>query len=150
MAVDDPEKTERVNALDAATEAGIVLIDEEGLDALDIQRLADVMGVREMTLESYVRTRDELLERIAERALSEVPAAVPEEGPWSDRIAVAMETLLDVLRGHPGITELLLTRPIPIPALDRFREGMLSILREAGFPLKEASDALAVMTSYTL
>ena len=61
------------------------LADAPGLDALTIRKLAQELGVTPMALYWHFRSKDELLEGLAERVWSEIDIEVdtPRPGPTS-------------------------------------------------------------------
>ncbi len=65
------------------------LLDESGLDALTMRRLADALGVQAGALYRYFATKQDLLTAMAERMVGGVAdAAGPAgDGDWSERVA---------------------------------------------------------------
>jgi AcrR family transcriptional regulator len=145
-----PKRVRRpmLTSVEEAVAAGVAIIDAEGLEALTIRRLAESLGIGAMTLYSYFRTKDELLDRIAEQVFGEMERQIPAQGGWETRLTIAMSRLQATLREHPGAAALSLSRRGPLPALDHFRETILGILHEAGFPRREAVNALTALIFY--
>src|SRR5262245_28023639 len=54
----------------------LALVDEEGLDAVSMRKLARRLGVDPMSLYNHVEGKDALLDGIAEVLLASLPAAV--------------------------------------------------------------------------
>jgi AcrR family transcriptional regulator len=141
-------KSERLTSLPAVLEAGLRIADSDGLDALSMRRLADELGVGAMTLYSYVRTKEELLDGIAGLVLTELPLDDPGQESWQERLEIAMHQLHVALVQHPGVAQILVSRQAPIPALDRFRETLLAILADAGFPSARAVGIVSALACY--
>src|SRR5581483_2838330 len=57
---------------EVVVEAALALVDAEGVDALSMPRLARQLDAGVMTLYGYVRTKQELLDAVAMRAIAEV------------------------------------------------------------------------------
>lgn len=85
------------------------LIVRDGLAAFSLRGLADELGVRPNALYNHVRSRDELLDGVAERFVSGL--RLPPAGqPWPDWVrAVAIELRAQLIE-YPGLTELALAR----------------------------------------
>ena len=61
-------------SLDDVVSAGIELIEEQGVDALSMQAVAARLGTGRATLYNYVDSRDELVELMLGRALTDQPS----------------------------------------------------------------------------
>jgi TetR/AcrR family tetracycline transcriptional repressor len=120
----------------------LALADKSGLDALTIRKLATELGVTPMALYWHFRSKDELLDGLAERVWSETDLNVDRTAPWTEQLRWLLTSLLTVLRAHSAAPQLLL-RPKSLrseAALDA-TELTLDILRTAGFSPQDASIA---------
>ena len=70
---------------DAVIDAALVVIDEEGLDALTMRRLAHGLGVEPVTIYRQLPNKDAILTGVAEKLWREM--APPEGTPLSPRPA---------------------------------------------------------------
>jgi AcrR family transcriptional regulator len=132
---------------EAVADAALDLVDEHGLEALTMRRLADALGVGTMTLYGYVRDKDELLDAVVEAATSRDPVQRV-EGPWQERLrALARQAYIGLVR-HPALVELRLRRPILTPRAFRVTELAFEALLEAGFSRPEAARAFRVLFLY--
>ena len=144
----DRSAPERRTSRPAVLEAGLRIADTEGLAGLSIRRLADELGVGTMTIYSYISTKEELLDGIATLVLNEIPRDDPGAAAFEERLELAVQELHVALREHPGVAEIVASRGAPIPALDRFREALLSILADAGLPPENAVSAVSALAAY--
>ncbi|GAA1855883.1 TetR/AcrR family transcriptional regulator C-terminal domain-containing protein [Pseudonocardia ailaonensis] len=88
----------------AIAAAGIRLADAGGLAAASMRRVGAEIGASAAALYRYVRTREELLELMADAAVGEL-VAVPATGEWrADLLALARE-VLGLYRRHPWLLE---------------------------------------------
>jgi AcrR family transcriptional regulator len=135
--------------LERIVEAALRLIDSGGIAALTTRRLAADMGVGAMTLYSYVRTKEELLDRVAESALSAmVPVPDPALG-WTGNLAAAARGIRERLTERPGTLEIMLaSRNVSPASLNPARDHMLAPLLEAGFPPASAVEAVSAVQVY--
>ena len=108
------------------------LADAAGLDALTIRKLAQELGVTPMALYWHFRSKDELLDGLAERVWSEIDIDVDAAAPWPDQLRGLLESLLQVLRAHPAAPALLLHKESQNEFFLRATETTLDVLRNAG------------------
>jgi TetR/AcrR family transcriptional regulator, tetracycline repressor protein len=116
------------------------LADAGGLDALTIRKLAQELGVTPMALYWHFRSKDELLDGLAERVWSEIDVDVDAAAPWYDQLRGMLESLLQVLRAHPAAPGLLLHSESQNEPFLRATETALDVLRNAGFDPLYASE----------
>jgi TetR/AcrR family transcriptional regulator, tetracycline repressor protein len=116
------------------------LADAAGLDALTIRKLAQELGVTPMALYWHFRSKDELLDGLAERVWSEIDVDVDAGAPWPDQLRGLLESLLQVLRAHPAAPALLLHKETQNEYFLRATETTLEVLRNAGFDPPYASE----------
>lgn len=140
----------RSTSLPAVLDAALRIVDDEGVDALSMRRLADDLGIGAMTLYRYVATKDSLYDELVTLVLGDLASDPVAGAPWRAQLEEVLTALHDELRAHPGITEIILTRRAPTPAFDRHRETVLAILRGAGFSVEAAVDALTSLICYAL
>ena len=117
----------------AVVDRALKLADAEGLDALTIRKLAQDLGVTPMALYWHFRSKDELLEGLAERVWSEVRVTTDSSVPWPDQLRGGLESLIGVLRAHPAAPQLVLEHEKQNEAALAAAEAALEILRGAGF-----------------
>ena len=115
------------------------LADTEGLDTLTIRKLAQDLGVTPMALYWHFRSKEDLLEGVAERVWSEIEVNVDPSVPWWAQLQAGLESLLQALRAHPSAPQLLLEHEKRNEAARRATEITLDILRNAGFDPQHAS-----------
>jgi AcrR family transcriptional regulator len=123
----------------AVTDRALKLADAGGLEALTIRKLAQDLGVTPMALYWHFRSKDELLEGMAERIWAEVEVNIEPSVPWFAQLAAGMESLVRVLRAHPSAPRLVLEHEKRNEAALRAAEAALEILRGAGFDPQHAS-----------
>ena len=124
----------------AVVDRAMQLADAAGLDGLTIRKLAQELGVTPMALYWHFRSKDELLDGLAERVWSEIDVNVDAEGPWPDQLRGLLESLLQVLRAHPAAPALLLHKETQNDSFLRATEITLDVLRKAGFDPRYASE----------
>jgi len=124
----------------AVVDRALKLADADGLDALTIRKLAQDLGVTPMALYWHFRSKDDLLEGMAEQVWSEIEVRVDPSVPWWAQLQAGLESLLKVLRAHRSAPQLVLEHEKQNEAALRATEGALEILRGAGFGPEQATE----------
>lgn len=131
-------------------QAGLALIDAEGLPALTMRRLAADLGVGVMSLYRHVSTKEDLLDGITHLALKGLITSDPVDVDWADYLSRKIRNLYSALRRHPGATQILASGLIPGPVLDPVRDSLLGVLRTAGFNERQSVTYLHTLFTYTV
>jgi TetR/AcrR family transcriptional regulator, tetracycline repressor protein len=121
------------------TESALKLADADGLDALTIRKLAEHLGVTPMALYWHFRSKEDLLEGVAEQVWGEIDVNTNPGAPWWAQLQGLLESLVRVLRAHPAAPQLVLQHEKRNEAALRATEVTLDILRTAGFDPQHAS-----------
>jgi len=124
----------------AVTDRALKLADADGLDALTIRKLAQDLGVTPMALYWHFRSKEDLLEGMAEQIWGEIEVTVDASVPWWTQLQKGLESLIGVLRAHPAAPQLLLANEKQNEAALRAAEAALEILLGAGFDPQQASE----------
>src|ERR1700748_2831143 len=86
-ALEEPAGAERTRLTRAVVvDRALQLADADGLEALTIRKLATDLRVTPMALYWHFRSKDELLEGLAERIWSEIDVNVDRAAPWPDQL----------------------------------------------------------------
>lgn len=128
-------------------EAALELLDEGGLEGLTTRRLADRLDVRSPSLYWHFRDKEELLDLLAERIMSEVVVPGPQL-PWRGRIEALTTGFRRALLAHRDAARIVSGRP-PIGVCQlAVAEAALRSLLDAGLPPAEAADGIGLLVSY--
>lgn len=129
MAKRDARTLTRERIVETAVRIG----DSESLDTLTVRRLAGELGVGAMTLYSYFRNKEEILDAMADHVLGgmEVPPAGTDDP--IDLLVGCGRAFRAMMLAHPCVVRLLSTRVTDsIDALDGAMEAVLDRLESAG------------------
>jgi AcrR family transcriptional regulator len=117
------------------------MVDAEGMEALTMRRLAEDLGVATTAIYWHVRTRDELLRGILDRAINQIQ--IPDrDGPWEERLRIVCRETRQTMLTHPHLSELARRFASDVPA--RVLQATIEIMQDAGFDGAGAVEA-AVM-----
>jgi TetR/AcrR family tetracycline transcriptional repressor len=135
-----PTKTETRPSLsrELVADRALAIADAEGLEAVTIRRLASELGVTPMALYWHFKTKDDLLDGLADRVLDaiELPAR---DGEWTADIRAALVALVTAMRPHPQAAHRVADRVMAHPRGLELTEAALSTLSAAGFSPEAAS-----------
>jgi AcrR family transcriptional regulator len=133
-------------------DAALELVAQNGLDAVTLRKVADHLDTGPSSLYVYVENRDELLERMLDRALSEVAEVPIKHKRWRRRLVELFTEVLEVLDRYPGIAQAASASPLSSPAAAAVGDNALGLLREGGLGQQSAvwtRDTLVLFTVAT-
>ena len=130
---------------DAIVQTAIRLLDQEGLDALSMRRLAEELDTGAASLYWHVGSKAGLLDLIFDQVIGEVEMPRPQSDRWQEQLKQVARAVRAVILRHRDIVRISIGR-IPMgPNALRVSEGVFAILRAGGVP-----DQLAVTAQYLL
>ena len=140
----EPENR-RQRILDAA----LAIADERGLDAVTMRAVAAGVGVTAMALYPYVKSKDDLLDGLVGRLLTELHVPDPAT-PWQDRLREIARSARETARRHPAVMPLLFSRPAVTPDAVRVVDAFYQALIDAGVPDDEVARVERLITTLVL
>jgi TetR/AcrR family tetracycline transcriptional repressor len=141
MAPTQEREAERTRLSKAAVvERALALGDSDGLEALTVRRLAQQLGVTPMALYWHFRSKEELLEGLAERIWGEIDTDVDPAADWTAQLRGLLESLVRVLRAHPCASQLLVATEKQSESALVATETTLDVLRRGGFDPEHAAE----------
>lgn len=143
-----PARLDRARTVQTALD----LLNESGLDALTMRRLAQAMDVQAGALYRYFAAKQDLLTAMAEHMVDGVAdAAGPTgDGDWSERTARLARALRAALLAHRDGARVFAGTHATGPNTLRFADGLVGVLREAGFGDGDAARALYSVANFTV
>jgi AcrR family transcriptional regulator len=146
-------KTKGTRALtrERIVETAVRIGDSERLDTLTIRRLAGELGVGTMTLYSYFRNKEEILDAMADHVLGgmQVPPAGTED-PVEVLVGCG-RAFREMMLAHPSVVRLLSTRVTDSKeALAGAMEAVLGRLESIGLTGDAATHAYGLLITYAL
>jgi AcrR family transcriptional regulator len=133
-------------------EAALRLAETEAdLDRVTVRRLAADLGVGAMTLYSYFRSKDDILDAMADQLLGRMALpAGPDAGP-AEALRTVGHAFLEIMRDNPTVLRLLTTRVTDSrTALRGAMEAVLQRLVDAGIPGPVAVRCYGFLIAYAI
>ena len=124
---------------DRAVRVALEMIDEQGLAAFSVEKLARRLGVRGPSLYHHFAHRSELLARVADLILHEVPdqwepGAPSASRPWDERLVQATLELRRAVRRHHNAAAVMLEHFPRHMVLGTYENAVVA-MQAAGVPL---------------
>ncbi len=144
---------------DLIISAAVLFVDAHGLPALTMRGLGKELGVEAMSLYRYVNGREDLLEGIVERMVSELhldPATMEPLNGWQTYLQWLAHGVRRIAHEHPAVFPLIATRHPAAPWLRpplrslTVVEDFLSELITRGFSDQSAIAAYRAFSSFLL
>ncbi|GAA4508196.1 TetR family transcriptional regulator BioQ [Actinoallomurus oryzae] len=129
-------------------DAAIRHLDEVGLDAFSVRRVADGLGVRIGALYWHYKNRQALVDAIAARILEPLTLMEPSTDAWDVRLCRFARAYRQALLSHTDGARVITAISGPGPMGHAFMAIPVKVLCEAGLPATDAAAAADVLTSY--
>lgn len=129
------------------------LLDAEGLEAVTMRRVAQVLGTGPASLYAHVNNKSDLLDMVYDAAIGDLADVEVEGADWREQLKGFCRAALDQMGRHRDIAMIALVRLAPTgPNVVRVIERMLGILRSGGLSdpvISYGVDTLALFLSAT-
>jgi len=130
--------------------AALAVIDRDGLGALSMRAVADVLGRSTMSLYRYVESREQLEDLVVDHVLASVDATVSSRAAWSTRLTTLAVRARDAAGAHPAVVPLLVTRRHRSFGSLAWGEAVLAALADAGLRGRDLVIAFRALLAYVL
>ena len=135
---------------DKVVEAALRVMDQEGLEAVSMRRVAREVGVEAMSLYHHVADKEDLLQGVCDRIMAsfEFPA---DAGSWADRMKAGARSWRRLLQAHPDIMRLFALTHGPSPTSPESllpTEFALRLIRDAGISERDTVQAFHAFGGY--
>lgn len=125
----------------------VELVDEIGIEAFTIRRLAVALDVKPMTIYHYVPSKEKIIDGMVDIVFSEIELPLGDV-EWQAAIRARSHSARAVLRRHPWAPPLMESRAHPGPATMRHHDAVLGCLRRGGLSIALTAHAYAIIDSY--
>jgi|HubBroStandDraft_6_1064221.scaffolds.fasta_scaffold44630_2 AcrR family transcriptional regulator len=128
--------------------AAIELIEQDGVDAVSMQRLASELGCGVVSLYHHVPSRSALLDGVADAVMSGIAVTSVPGTDWQEQVRAQARAFRQITRAHPRCAMVVISRPASSAAIVRPAEDALATLRAAGFGRAEAVRIVRAFVAY--
>ncbi|GAA2028081.1 TetR/AcrR family transcriptional regulator C-terminal domain-containing protein [Catenulispora yoronensis] len=141
---------------DQIVRAAVALLDEEGLDGLNMRALGKRLDAAATAVYWHIKTKDELVRLAAdavwqEAELTAVGGGGGDEGEgWRAAATASAQSLWGVVGRHPWLSPAYGAYVIYGPGKARHDDNELAIYEAAGFGAREAWSAAATVLTYVM
>jgi AcrR family transcriptional regulator len=129
--------------------AGIELADRDGIESISMRRLAQELGVEAMSLYTHVRNKEDLLDGMVDAVIGEIPTSA-DGTDWKTSLRETVLAARVVVLTHPWAPHPIASRTTPGPAMMRYVNTVIGVLREGGFTIAQVHHALHILGSRAL
>ena len=150
MAAKKPTPAERAPlSKERVLQAALAFVDERGLDALSMRKLAQELGVEAMSLYNHVESKDDLVGGMLDLIGEEIED--PEPGAdWRATLRKSAISAHEAFTRHPWAARIWTSTPRVTTQGVRRADAILRCLREAGFSKDLTYHAYHVLQGYPL
>jgi AcrR family transcriptional regulator len=130
-------------------EAALRVMDQEGLEAVSMRRVAREVGVEAMSLYHHVEDKEDLLDGICEHVMAGFEFPDPVED-WAENCRRGARAWRRLLQAHPAVMRLFAEQRGPVRTVDSMRpmEFALRLLRGAGLSDRDTAQAFHAFGGY--
>jgi AcrR family transcriptional regulator len=128
--------------------AALDLVDDQGLEALSMRKLAQALGYEAMSLYNHVANKDDLLDGILDLVLAEMKP--PDLDGGLAAIRTSSLAAHEALKRHPWAAGLLVAQGTTRPARLAYMNALLGALRNAGFSAETTYHAYHVLDAHII
>ena len=126
----------------------MALVDREGLDALSTRRLGEELGCEAMSIYHHFPNKAHLMDALVDLLLVEARVALLPEWDWLERLRRCAHGFRAMALKHPKFFPYFAVHRLNTPAGIAFIDGIIGILRHAGFSDRDAATHFRTLGYY--
>jgi AcrR family transcriptional regulator len=136
--------------------AAVKIADERGIESLTMRRLAEELGSEAMSLYYHVDNKEDVLDGVADLIAREINDVVdridvPSRGTdWKKAVRQRILSAREILLRHRWAPRVFETRTNMSPAVVRYHDRLVGLMRDGGFSYDLAHHALHALGSRAL
>lgn len=121
------------------------LAEADGLDKLSLHKIAQVVGVKTMSLYNHVSDKAGVLDAMADQILAEMTRPDLDAMNWEDGLRALSSAFREAAMRYPHSAPLVLTRRLNAPSVLPVVEAALGLLDRSGI---QTTDAVHILRAY--
>lgn len=135
---------------DAIVAAAVTIADAEGLDAVSIRRVAADLGVRPMSLYTYIDRKEDLLALMRDEVNGEVLIGANLPSGWREAMTAIARRTREVTLRHRWMIDVSAHHAALGPNALRHLEESITTLRELGLSSRLTIDVMSAVDKFVL
>jgi len=136
------------HTVDAVIQAAIALADADGLEALSMRRVAEMLRLSPMSLYTYVPSKAELLDLMLDHVVGEIEEPKPGAGDWRAQVMQLARQRWAMAQRHPWILQVGMRRPPLGPNILAKAEAALRAIDGLGLNETEMDQVTSLIADY--
>lgn len=145
-----PEEPRRPLTRERIVELALAVIDIDGLEALNMRRLAAAAGVKPMSLYHHFPSKQSILDAVGEVLAAEALGETVPHADWQGTVRRLLVGLHGLALAHPRALPLISAAVVRTPSGRAWMNELMRALLEAGADPAEAARTYHVLGAYTL
>ncbi|MBI5320940.1 MAG: TetR/AcrR family transcriptional regulator [Bradyrhizobium sp.] len=117
----------------------MALVDREGLEALSTRRLGEELGCEAMSIYHHFPNKAHLMDALVDLMLADARVELSPEWDWLERLRRCAHGFRAMALKHPKFFPYFAVHRLNTPSGVAFIDGIIGILREAGFSDRDAA-----------
>ncbi|MGW2567110.1 TetR/AcrR family transcriptional regulator [Streptomyces sp. NPDC001537] len=135
---------------DRIVRAAIELLDDEGLDGLNMRSLAKRLGSAATAVYWHIKTKDDLVRLASDAIWHEVELPDLDATDWRTAATVHANSMHAMLTRHPWLVQAFGSHLLHGPGQARHNDLSLTIYEKAGFVAADADQAAGAVLTFVL
>ncbi|MFJ4284254.1 TetR/AcrR family transcriptional regulator C-terminal domain-containing protein [Paenarthrobacter nicotinovorans] len=135
-------------SVDALVTAALELVDEAG--DFSLPKLAKRIGVSQSSIYNHVSGREEILELMRGRIISESSYTLNDDQDWEAALRTIVRSYRDAFARHPRLAPLLVLQTVQDHQVLALYESLAVALQAAGFRGRDVLSAISTIDSFAL
>jgi len=119
--------------------AAMALVDREGLAALSTRRLGEELGCEAMSIYHHFPSKAHLMDALVDLMLAQARVPLLAEWDWLERLRRSAHGFRAMALKHPKFFPFFAVHRLNMPSGVAFIDGIIGILRDAGFSDRDAA-----------
>jgi AcrR family transcriptional regulator len=134
---------------DGILEVALQLVDEEGMVALSMRRLAAELAVDPMSIYHHVSGKQAVISGLVDKVFAEMRLPPSEEAAWQERVRGWAVAYMDLAHSHPNLVLRIVSDGAAVSdAMLRISEPLYAALEEAGLPPRRIAVAADTVVDF--
>lgn len=132
---------------DEIVSAAVELADADGIEAVSMRQVAASVGLGTMSLYRYVPTKSDLVDLMLDAVSGEYELPEAPSGDWREDLRGLARQGRAIMRRHPWLPHVVITRPSMGPNVLRYTEFCLAALEAADLEPGRALEVVAAVNA---